>query len=292
MRTSNRARKRDNHKWAEMWNRIDYRRMPEHHKYDEEAGQDLVKFVESFGTYCKENFRGENKLWIGELEKHLSGKTLEAFKTVIDVEDTFRVAVGKLCDWYENSSDLRRKKYKKKFQATKFITGESLFFFCARLEKNYKLAYNKQPGQLQTSESLRDKFLESVPKSVRKLVNSQILSYKLEGKRITWKTFKEYCSHIDVIREQKSDNETDGEEIVINIGQGTEQRPVKKGVRGVEYEPRDMEMTRSGNSKGKSVSFHDSEYDGNQYWKDEAVYEGKKIIVRTDANIAIDMGIR
>ena len=69
--------------------KLDVRRVPSQEAYDESSGQDLIKYLEKFETYCRSNFKGNKNMWIGELERYLTGKTLEAFRAVRGVEDTY-----------------------------------------------------------------------------------------------------------------------------------------------------------------------------------------------------------
>lgn len=87
----------------------------------------VEKFLESFESYCRKNFRGSRNLWIGELENHLSGKTLEGFRTLRHFEDGYDAIKKRLVNWHKDSNAYRKRKSKKKFENAKKKPDEFVF---------------------------------------------------------------------------------------------------------------------------------------------------------------------
>lgn len=90
--------------WSGFLKKLDTRQIPRLEPFSEETGQDLEKYLSRFENYCKENFRGQNYLWLGELERNLKGKTLEGFKLSRNYDDTYKEAKAKLLAWYRDNT--------------------------------------------------------------------------------------------------------------------------------------------------------------------------------------------
>lgn len=199
---------------------LDNRKMPEFHKYDEASGEDLVRYMKKFETYCEQNYRGDKSLWVRELEKNLFGKSKEALRSLVEVDDSFEIAVKKMKEWYRSSDDLRRRANRRKFRNMQYIPGESLTFFCTRLEKAYKVAYGKDKED--RNDVMIEKFMDCAPGHVQDKVENHIISVKMGKKKVKWSSLKEMCRHLDGMRERKDHNEQE-KECTINLSQ-----PAKK----------------------------------------------------------------
>lgn len=242
--------------------RMDSRKVPEQEKYDEQSGQCLRKYLTRFEQYCEHNFKGEKSLWIGELERHLSGKTLDAFRTVRDEDDTYKALKRKLIEWYDDLKDMRKKINRNKFKNANYKPGESLYLYSTRLEKIYKIAYPNHDTNI--SKTLQEKYVSSLPRSSRKMISSQMMSYKLKDKRITWKMVQK-CARLNDIEKEKlgdSENQVSEREIIINIGQ--EKKVVNKA-NEKSYNPNDS-------SKHMHQNKHSTVNHGNN---NERTYETK-----------------
>lgn len=209
--------------------RLDGRKVPAQEKFDEKTGQDLKRYLKKFESYCDSNFKGGRSLWIGELERHLSGKVLEALQAVRDVDDSYEKVKKKLLEWYNNMKDLRKKKNRSRYEKAQFIHGESLYLYSSRLEKLYRVAHPNH--NVKTSKSIQEKFQASIPKSARTLLSSQIMAYKINNKKITWKVIQQCARYYDLEREKeqgegKRKGQESEEEVVISVGQGRKYKDV------------------------------------------------------------------
>lgn len=217
-----RKRHRQLDRWTEMLEKLDSRKVPEIRKFDETLGQSLRIYLEEFETYCRNTFKGNVNLWKDELEKHLQGKTLQVCKSLHDINDTYESLKEKLCTWYEETKDMRKEKSKMTFGRARCENGESMYLYSTRLEKLFKQAYPAK--KITTSQTLRDKFVRSVPKRFRQIINGQIMTHKLRDSTITWKEIQKCARHFDL--EEEKDNESDviGDDMVVSVGQRKKSR--------------------------------------------------------------------
>lgn len=146
---------------------------------------------------------------------------MEALKAVRDVNDSYEIVRDKLLEWYENMKDLRKKKNRSNYEKAQFIKGESLYLYSTRLERLYKVAHPSH--NIKTSKSIQEKFQSSIPRSARTLLSSQIMSHKVNNRKITWKLIQQCARYYDLEKEkshldQRGTNSESEEEIVINVG--------------------------------------------------------------------------
>ena len=218
---------RKNKSFFELMKNIDNRKVPMQERFDEQSGQDLKKYIDKFEDYCRCNYRGSRTLWIGELERSLSGKTLEAFRALRAVDDSYRSMKEKLLNWYDNSKEVRRKKNKKRFKNAGYSSGDSFYLFAVKLESLYKLAYPKH--KVSHSQTLREKYLSAIPKSFRRELKSQLSTFRLQDRKVPWAMVKKCANLKDLEGENDSEQETvatkgSDREIVINVGQANSYR--------------------------------------------------------------------
>lgn len=218
--TKNKESKKENFEMENLikvMGKLDTRKVPPQEKFDESSGESLKRYLTKFERYCTINFKGEKDLWIGELERHLSGKILEAYKIEKDVNDSYKSLKNKLIDWYDNSRELRMKKNKDKFRKANYIRGESFYLYSSRLEKLYKVAYPQRSAN--SSQQLREKYISTVPKAFKKSLQTQVLATKLKNNKITWKTIQKMARLQDVEMEKEdSEDKEMQDEVVINLG--------------------------------------------------------------------------
>lgn len=222
--------------------KLDGRKVPAQEKFDERTGQDLKRYLKKFESYCESNFKGDRDLWIGQLELHLTGKVLDAMKAVRDADDSYEKVRDKLLEWYGNMKDLRKKKNRSNYEKAQFIKGESLYLYSTRLERLYKLAF---PNHIiKNSKSIQEKFQSSIPKSARSLLSSQIMSHKVNNRKITWKLIQQCARYYDLDKEkshldQRGKDSESEEEIVINVGNERKYKDV-----ATQNEQQDSKSTR------------------------------------------------
>ena len=187
--------------------KIDSRKVPKVAKFDELSGQHLKDYLTKFEDYCTNNIRGGKSFWINELEEMLTGDVLEAFKAIKDVGDSYNKIKTKMLAWYDDMKESRKKKAREQFKNMRFTKGDTLYLFSNKLEKTFKRAYpNKEPER---SNTLRDKFIRSIPKAASKQLSSQIFSKKLDDKVTTWSSIQRFARHKDVWAEQSKKEEAE-----------------------------------------------------------------------------------
>lgn len=208
-----------------LFKQFDNRKVPNIAKFDEESGQELSEYLNKFEVYCKNNFKTDEDFWIDELESLLTGHTLKAFKSMKDVNETYRHIKKKLLKWYGNNKQQRKKDKIKKFERAKYIKGEGYTIYATRLEKLYKLAHPQH--HVKTSKRLIEKYVKSVPKNFRSSLKVMITSKKADSQAITWPMIQKIARIHDADRvtttsETNTDSETSGEEAInINVAQNT-----------------------------------------------------------------------
>ena len=85
--------------------KVDLRPVPCPDTFNPNSGQFLRDFLETFEQYCKYNFRGNSKLWEGQLSKFISGDVRQGYDALrVPVED-YHELWGKMVEWLDNSQD-------------------------------------------------------------------------------------------------------------------------------------------------------------------------------------------
>lgn len=201
--------------WKSLFERLDGRQMASLPKFDENAGLGLAKYLKSFEKHCSNNFRGDRDTWLGELELHLQGKLLSAFQALRNANDGYDVTKHKLLEWFSDMKDLRRETNKQQFKNAKHEPGEPVSLFGTRLERLFKVAYPlRKPDNNRT---LQEKFVTSVPKTFRKILNSQMMSCKINDQPITWRAMMK-CARLYDLQNEKQ-KEGSEPEVIINVSQ-------------------------------------------------------------------------
>lgn len=205
-------------KLVHVMSKFDTRQVPSIERFDEDSGEKLDKYLIRFERYCEINFKGDRTFWIGELERKVGeGKTLEAFQAVRDSGDTYDELKEKLLEWNANFEEIRKKKNKQKFQRATYVKNESLSLYCSRLERLFRLAYPSK--DIQTSKTLLDKYCDTIPKKMRKLLKSRICDHKYLDEKVKWAMIKKWARTQDVERDLEEDeDEVEDKEIIISIG--------------------------------------------------------------------------
>lgn len=184
------------HNLANLFSKFDTRSVPKPEVYDSDSGQKFEEFLILFEEYCRCNFKSSSVLWIGELGRLLTGSMHQAFQALRIPGDSYETVKSKLIKWNKDMQQYRYSSLKNRFHAAEPLLGEPLRLYAARLEKAFRLA---NPGKdVEGSNSLRDKFSQSVPISFqRQLVNLKNMHVTMTGKSITWNTILTLASCYD-----------------------------------------------------------------------------------------------
>jgi uncharacterized protein YlaI len=196
--------------WRSVLEKLDTRKVPDIEKFSEESGMSLRKYLQKFEDYCTQNFKGSRDSWIGELERHLQDRALKAFRSLHDVSDTYDCIKEKICDWLNDLRDVRKEEYKALFKKARPDITESMYLYSTRLEQLYKRAYPKR--NTTTSRELREKFVTSIPKRFRMIVQSQIMSYQIKEEPVQWKMLQKCARHFDIEQERKRNRDESSSE--------------------------------------------------------------------------------
>lgn len=189
------------------------RRAPTIAPYEEDSGVNLRQYLEEFELHCRENVRGNQKFWIGELQSKLSGETLRAYKSIQRKGDTWEAFVDRLVNWYETDSIARKNRFRKVFQSVTRESGEGLFLLATRLEKLFRVAYPNKAAN--SSKTLMDKFVAIVPEEIATIIKSKRVSKRSKNSVLTWEKMLGLIRACDAEPRQSKDSE-----IVINVGTG------------------------------------------------------------------------
>ena len=103
----------------------------------------------------------------------------------------------------------------------KYISNESLYLFATRLEKLFSVAFPKK--DIQTSKTLREKFMSLLPGDNRRIVRNQVMNRKMENRKMKWDDMKKIASLCDVERNGVAKT-SDTDDIIINVGLSSKPR--------------------------------------------------------------------
>ena len=234
---------------------LDYRQAPKMEKFKEESSGNIKSFFKKFEEYCRKNIRGGRRFWINALEEHLEGKVADTFAQLRDEEDEYEEAKEKLIRWYKDSAESRRRSHNKKFRNAQPHEDESLYLFSIRLACMYKRAYPRH--DVNKSKKLVKQFKKKIPRKVREVLENQIMTRKMEGKKIDW-GFVQKCVKFrdNDVDDRDSDSMEERKkskvrEVEINLGQErrTQERDVSKGrtrERSSSMQTEDRKLSRMG----------------------------------------------
>lgn len=202
----------------ESMSRLDMRTVLPFDHFNEDASLGLLEYLERFEVHCSACFRGSKDLWKGELERCLTNKTLEAYKSLRYADDTYESVKEKLLVWYTDMQDIRKEKNKLNFKRAKVQSGENMHMFAQRLLRLFTLAFPNR--RTDVSKALREKFVDSVPKSFRKALRNFLMNNAVKGKVITWQQICLCARHHDLEALRKKDESSDqasDDDIAIHI---------------------------------------------------------------------------
>ena len=214
-----------------LFERLDPRRVVDHRKFDEDRGQSLEEFLISFEKYCRNTMRGDDEALIDELEKHLTGKTLNAFRGMINFNHSYDQIKRKLLTWYDDNSKLRKVKAKEDFNNAQHENDEDLQLYSIRLEALYRKAYPNK--KVESSQRLIEKFIDTLPEPAKQNILATYRYDKNKGNDIGWSAIQQ-CARVNdaenIQKKARRIEEVGEREIVINVKQTekNEVAPAKK----------------------------------------------------------------
>ena len=168
-----------NQRLVQALERLDVRVSPEMEPYDKNSGQSLTDYLNDFEEYCANRFKGRDSAWIGELGRHLKGEIHQAFLAHRAYGDSYGDLKKKLLKWHRESKEKREVDCKAAFSKASMQQGESVRLYAPRLENLFRQAYPHK--DVETSYTLRDRFLGSIPRRYRKQVKSVLALTKTMG---------------------------------------------------------------------------------------------------------------
>ena len=185
--------------------RLDNRTVPKPEVFSTSTGQSFPRFLELFQEYCQNNFRGSSSLWIAELGRLLEGDIKFAFDALRAPGDTYESVRDKLIKWIQDRTDLLKGDTKNKFFGATNISGESTSLYAARLEKLFRLAYPQR--SVETSASLRNKYLDTVPESFRlELQTALNLTKSMTSKQMPWSQIMFHACQFDAHNKKRMEH--------------------------------------------------------------------------------------
>ena len=176
--------------------KLDLRPVPTPDTFDPNSGQSFSDFLETFEQYCKQNFRGDSKLWGSQLCKFISGDVRQAYDALkVPGEDYYELK-GKLVDWLASSKDKLEYDSKQRFSEAKRNGGEAIRLYAARLQKIFQIAYPRRVAE--SSRALRDKFLDTVPGRFRdQVLTAESVRSTLDSAETGWSHILAMASKFD-----------------------------------------------------------------------------------------------
>ena len=165
--------------------KLDLRTVPAPEPYDRASGQSFSTFLALFEDYCCHSFKGSQTLWVAELGRYLVGEMHQAFTAHKLPGDSYAVVKDKLLKWYEESKLQREAGSRAAFSRASMGVDESVRLYAARLENLFRRAFPK--GKVESSRTLLDKFLKSIPRKYRKQIKSALsLACAVGGQSLGW----------------------------------------------------------------------------------------------------------
>ena len=167
-----------------LMHKLDTRIVPKPEKYDSSSGRSLSDFLKEFEEYCSCSFRGSREMWIPELGRFLDGDIQGIYKSLRTSSSSYDEIRRDLLNWQKNDAENLEREIRRKFDKATIKVGESLKSYATRLEQAFRRAH---PGRdVEKSKTLKNKFLDSIPKSLRKQFSATENVYMLLGQKITW----------------------------------------------------------------------------------------------------------
>lgn len=165
--------------------KLDMRTVPAPEPYDRSSGQSFSSFLRLFEDYCQHSFKGSESLWVAELGRYLAGDMYQAYISHKSPDDSYLEVKTKLLKWYSESKSRREAGSKARFSRASMGGDESVRLYAARLENLFRRAF--PGGKVESSKTLLDKFLKSIPRKYRKQVKSALAwAESFGGRSMGW----------------------------------------------------------------------------------------------------------
>ena len=168
----------------EALNRLDSRISPKPEAFDILSGQSMHKFFSDFESYCSSKFNCDEDGFVPELGRNLTGEAHNVYYAVRGPNDSYRDVKSKMLKWFEESKSLRKSNKFNVFKDAVMTDNESLYVYGARLEKLFRAAFPRKI--VERSETLRQKYICSVPRIFRQQIETSVALAKVNGEVLEW----------------------------------------------------------------------------------------------------------
>ena len=198
--------------------RLDLRRVPAPEPYDRSSGQSFSAFLVLFEDYCRHSFKGSESLWVAELGRFLTGDMYRAFNAHKSPDDSYLVVKTKLLKWYSESKSRREAGSKAMFTRASMRVDESVRLYAARLENLFRSAF--PGGKVESSKTLLEKFLKSIPRKYRKQIKSALSwGEAFSGKSLGWSQVVKLVGGLEeaLASDKSSDDEESAFEVMRSV---------------------------------------------------------------------------
>lgn len=193
--------------------RLDNRKLPKLDIYDEKTGMDFIMYLDHFEEYYADNFKGRKYLWISELKEHLSGRMLEVFNSIRQIDDSYDEVKCKLTKWYNEEKEIREDRARIKFERARKKESENALMFSNSLLALFRMAY---PGKNhRNSTVLINKLKSCLSVNLRNAINFQMMNYRMKDVDMTWKDVQKVIRIYEL--QYKDEDRSDDDAIIINF---------------------------------------------------------------------------
>lgn len=175
---------------------IDGRRAPKPEEFDLSSGRSFQSFLMSFEEYCSHTFKGSSSLWSSELKLFLKGTILQAFEALHAPGEPYGDLKKRLLQFSDESQELIDRANRKKFEQITMRSREPLRLYAARIERDFRLAHPRK--RVNVSSTLTNKFLETVPSSVKRHILNTKSIFTLQGHAFDWNLMLKLISSYEV----------------------------------------------------------------------------------------------
>lgn len=167
-----------------------------------EEGGSFKRFFLSFEEFCLAEYKSTQASWLPELERFLTGRALEALRSIQTGDDTYSNVKAQLLDYFKAHEKGKKKTNRYKFHKARMLEAEDPTIYPLRLEKLYREAYPDDDAN--SSPLLVDKFIETTTPDLRDPVHMAVLIDKSQNRETTWSTVKTMVSNIAMVDRQRT----------------------------------------------------------------------------------------
>ena len=222
--------------------KLDNRMVPPLDSFKEEDDLDLAEYLKRFEEYYEANYKCSKMIWVEELSKKLEGRILEGYRSVKQKGDRYEEVKKKLLIWYNEENEVRRESARRMFNKAQFKPSETMLRYCNRLLALFRRAYPKKNAE--TSNTLISQLRKTLPKQMKQIIDSQILSAKMDDKKITWSRINKIARIYDLDNIEKVTEDNEEDVIEINLGNS-------RHLKGEDYSNGDRNYRKQRNQDNK-----------------------------------------